>query len=94
MEILSQFKVLIFFINKTPFFPENFQELWGFYILSGGSDEDRTRYLVVANDALSQMSYRPSDKYYKINTFDFQRKNNTTFRKRVKKTVEITLSLF
>ena len=25
----------------------------------GGSNEDRTRYLVVANDALSQMSYGP-----------------------------------
>ena len=25
----------------------------------GGADEDRTRYLVVANDALSQMSYSP-----------------------------------
>ena len=62
MEILSQFKVLIFFINKTPFFPENFQELWGFYILSGGSDEDRTRYLLHAMEALSQVSYRPAAK--------------------------------
>jgi len=26
----------------------------------GGADEDRTRYLVVANDALSQMSYSPN----------------------------------
>ena len=25
----------------------------------GGSNEDRTRYLIVANDALSQMSYGP-----------------------------------
>ena len=25
----------------------------------GGADEDRTRYLIVANDALSQMSYGP-----------------------------------
>ena len=25
----------------------------------GGSDEARTRYLIVANDALSQVSYRP-----------------------------------
>ena len=25
----------------------------------GGPDEDRTHYLVIANDALSQMSYRP-----------------------------------
>ena len=32
----------------------------------GGADEDRTRYLVVANDALSQMSYSPKSatQYY------------------------------
>ena len=29
------------------------------YALFGGSDEDRTRYLIVANDALSQVSYGP-----------------------------------
>ena len=37
----------------------------------GGADEDRTRYLVVANDALSQMSYSPkfaTQDYQKIHT--------------------------
>ena len=36
----------------------------------GGADEDRTRYLVVANDALSQMSYSPN-----IATQDYQKKH-------------------
>ena len=27
----------------------------------GGPDGDRTHYLLVANEALSQMSYRPSE---------------------------------
>ena len=39
----------------------------------GGADEDRTRYLVVANDALSQMSYSP-----KIATQDYQKKQQKT----------------
>ena len=34
--------------------PSNFSER-----VFGGSNEDRTRYLIVANDALSQMSYGP-----------------------------------
>ena len=29
------------------------------FIFDGGAEEDRTRYLIVANDALSQMSYSP-----------------------------------
>ena len=37
----------------------------------GGADEDRTRYLVVANDALSQMSYSP-----KFATQDYQKIHN------------------
>ena len=32
----------------------------GNFMQIGGADEDRTRYLVVANDALSQMSYSPN----------------------------------
>ena len=39
----------------------------------GGADEDRTRYLVVANDALSQMSYSPI-----IATQDYQKKHPFT----------------
>ena len=30
-------------------------------LLDGGADEARTRYLIVANDALSQVSYSPTN---------------------------------
>ena len=34
--------------------------------ISGGSDEDRTRYLLHAMEALSQVSYRPVSVIYLI----------------------------
>ena len=38
--------------------------------LFGGSDEDRTRYLLHAMEALSQVSYRPRPpNYYTLNAF-------------------------
>ena len=36
-----------------------------FYVNNGGPDGDRTRYLLVANEALSQMSYRPKT-YFRV----------------------------
>ena len=42
--------LLIFETKTPPIFVEG---------VFGGSNEDRTRYLIVANDALSQMSYGP-----------------------------------
>ena len=45
---------------KTPFYRNRiWSNKWGELQRSGGADGDRTRYLVVANDALSQMSYSP-----------------------------------
>ena len=41
------------------------------FLSYGGSDEARTRYLIVANDALSQVSYRPSDIYNKARSIIF-----------------------
>ena len=39
-------------------------------VVFGGSNEDRTRYLIVANDALSQMSYGPRTLKYNKFIFD------------------------
>ena len=35
-------------------------------IINGGAEEDRTLYLLNANQALSQVSYSPKDEYYFI----------------------------
>ena len=50
------------FTKKSPFYYFNLfrQNLGGVSVNFGGTDEDRTRYLIVANDALSQMSYSPT----------------------------------
>ena len=34
------------------------------YVLDGGAEGNRTPDLVIANDALSQLSYGPKDKVY------------------------------
>ena len=47
-------------VLTSVFYPFSLYSRIGVAGIYGGSNEDRTRYLIVANDALSQMSYGPA----------------------------------
>ncbi len=49
----------------------------------GGSNEDRTRYLIVANDALSQMSYGPVLVSGNYNKFIFDKNQSNVISRNI-----------
>ena len=63
-QFLYGFYLSLFLFNKyrknPPFLDIILSRKWG-TIHFGGSDEDRTRYLLHAMEALSQVSYGPSE---------------------------------
>ena len=53
-------------------------ELPGQLLMSGGAEEDRTPDLVIANDALSQLSYGPVTEYTVVASTDSSSRYSNT----------------